>query len=251
MHSLEQSFAEPRVPGGLAYMSVVTRLSTVQVVFMNRFLVEFLDYLAGETRQRRACTRWAPVGGWRLVVGAFSRPDTCCVPPPLPHAAMLAMQAKPKDLPGQQGDAASLPAPAPVPQRQLSGHRQTSVAGGSSTAAAAAAAVAAATAAAGAAPPAAAPAAAADKPLVLLLDVHLDAPVLVMPRDSSSQDHLEVDLGTLELSNRVVWEMRAEDRDRQKLLVDEMQVGGVARVRFVGRACAALEDVVAQAVSAA
>lgn len=48
MHSLEQSFAEPRVPGGVQYMSVVTHLSTVQIVFMNRFLVEFLDYLAGK-----------------------------------------------------------------------------------------------------------------------------------------------------------------------------------------------------------
>lgn len=48
MHSLEQSFTEARVPGGLQYMSVVTHLSTVQIVFMNRFLVEFLDYLAGK-----------------------------------------------------------------------------------------------------------------------------------------------------------------------------------------------------------
>lgn len=48
MHSLEQSFTEPRVPGGVQYMSVVTHLSTVQIVFMNRFLVEFLDYLAGK-----------------------------------------------------------------------------------------------------------------------------------------------------------------------------------------------------------
>jgi hypothetical protein len=48
MHSLEQSFSEARVPGGLQYMSVVTHLSTVQIVFMNRFLVEFLDYLAGK-----------------------------------------------------------------------------------------------------------------------------------------------------------------------------------------------------------
>lgn len=46
---MEQSFAEQRVPGGMQYMSVVTHLSTVQIVFMNRFLVEFLDYLAGET----------------------------------------------------------------------------------------------------------------------------------------------------------------------------------------------------------
>jgi hypothetical protein len=47
MHSLEESFSEGRVPGGMQFMSVVTRLSTVQIVFMNRFLVEFLDYLAG------------------------------------------------------------------------------------------------------------------------------------------------------------------------------------------------------------
>lgn len=47
MHSVEQSFSEPRVPGGVQYMSVVTHLSTVQIVYMNRFLTEFLDYLAG------------------------------------------------------------------------------------------------------------------------------------------------------------------------------------------------------------
>jgi hypothetical protein len=47
MHSLEESFSEGRVPGGMQFMSVVTRLSTVQIVFINRFLVEFLDYLAG------------------------------------------------------------------------------------------------------------------------------------------------------------------------------------------------------------
>lgn len=63
---------------------------------------------------------------------------------------------------------------------------------------------------------------ASDKPLVLLLDVALDAPVLVLPLVSRSDDHLEVDLGTLQLSNRVVWEMRTEDK--QKLLVDEMEV---------------------------
>jgi hypothetical protein len=55
MHSLEQSFAEPRVPGGVQYMSVVTHLSTVQIVFMNMFLVEFLDYLAGEPQLRYRC----------------------------------------------------------------------------------------------------------------------------------------------------------------------------------------------------
>lgn len=47
MHSLQESFSEGRVPGGSQFTSVVARLSTVQVVFMNRFLTEFLDYLAG------------------------------------------------------------------------------------------------------------------------------------------------------------------------------------------------------------
>jgi hypothetical protein len=55
MHSVEQSFIESRVPSGLSFMSVGARLSTVQVVFMNRFLAEFLDYLAGVTVQLAAC----------------------------------------------------------------------------------------------------------------------------------------------------------------------------------------------------
>lgn len=67
-------------------------------------------------------------------------------------------------------------------------------------------------------------AAAEAKPLILLLDVHLDAPVLLMPLNSYSDDHLEVDLGTLQLSNTVVWQMTT-GQDRQKLLMDEMQVG--------------------------
>jgi hypothetical protein len=68
MHSLEQSFAEPRVPGGVQYMSVVTHLSTVQLVFMNRFLVEFLDYLAGATAALTVLT---------LLLG--KRHAACCV----------------------------------------------------------------------------------------------------------------------------------------------------------------------------
>lgn len=62
------------------------------------------------------------------------------------------------------------------------------------------------------------------KPVVVLLDVNLEAPVLLLPLTSGSDDLLEVDLGTLQLKNLVVWEMRSEDKDRQKLLVDEMQV---------------------------
>eukprot|EP00878_Enallax_costatus_P018255 GHUV01019211.1.p1 GENE.GHUV01019211.1~~GHUV01019211.1.p1 ORF type:complete len:760 (+),score=304.75 GHUV01019211.1:378-2657(+) len=148
MHSVEESFMENRVPGGMQYMSVVAHLSTVQIVFMNKFLVEFLDYLA----------------------------------------AMLAMQAKPKQ---------HLPQPESPQQHQQQQPQQAAPADSASTAAAA-------------------------KPLVLLLDVQLDAPVLLMPLTSSSDDHIEVDLGTLQLTNRVVWEMHTDDK--QKLLMDEMEV---------------------------
>eukprot|EP00882_Tetradesmus_deserticola_P022006 GHRQ01023880.1.p2 GENE.GHRQ01023880.1~~GHRQ01023880.1.p2 ORF type:complete len:101 (-),score=13.45 GHRQ01023880.1:37-339(-) len=47
MHSVQESFSEARVPAGMQFMSVVASLSTVQIVFMNMFMVEFLDYLAG------------------------------------------------------------------------------------------------------------------------------------------------------------------------------------------------------------
>jgi hypothetical protein len=130
---------------------------------------------------------------------------------------MLAMQAKPIEAaqPGAEQDAADAQ-PTQQQQQQLSPARQTSQP---------AAAVVAAAARATGQPVAAAGAAGAlaAKPLVLLLDVHLDAPVLLLPLSSASEDRIEVDLGTLQLSNRVLWEMRTE-QDSQKLLVDDMQV---------------------------
>jgi hypothetical protein len=133
---------------------------------------------------------------------------------------MLAMQAKPVD--AAQLDAGTADAQSDQqPQHQLEPHRQSSQP---------AAAVAAAAAHAMGQPAAggSTSGAAAAKPLVLLLDVHLDAPVLLLPLDSASDDRIEVDLGTLQLSNRVLWEMRTE-QDSQKLLVDELQVGGTIR----------------------
>ena len=52
MHSIAESYAEPRVPGGASYMSVATRVSTVRVVYMQRFLNELLEYLSGGARTR-------------------------------------------------------------------------------------------------------------------------------------------------------------------------------------------------------
>lgn len=47
MHSIAESYPEARVPGGAPYMSVEARLSTVRIVYMQRFLDEFTEYLAG------------------------------------------------------------------------------------------------------------------------------------------------------------------------------------------------------------
>jgi len=133
----------------------------------------------------------------------------CChlwvVPSCAALSAMLAMQAPPKALP----DAAADTAPG-TSQQQPQPPQDGSTAKAGATSAPATA---------------ASSAAAAAKPVVVLLDVNLEAPVLVLPLDSSSDDNIEVDLGTLALNNLVVWEMRSEDKDRQKLLVDDMQVG--------------------------
>jgi hypothetical protein len=47
MHSITESYSEPRVPDGAHYTSVEARLSTVRIVYMQRFLNEFTEYLAG------------------------------------------------------------------------------------------------------------------------------------------------------------------------------------------------------------
>jgi hypothetical protein len=143
---------------------------------------------------------------------------------------MLAMQAPPKPLP--EAASAADAAAATAQQQQLlatqaDGTSTGASAGASPTATPASTSGTAATAAAATAQLAAStPAPAAAKPLVLLLDVNLEAPVLLMPLNSTSDDLIELDLGELQLSNLVVWEMRCEDKDRQKLLVDEMQVCG-------------------------
>jgi len=131
---------------------------------------------------------------------------------------MLAMQAQPI-LQDVDTAAAHLqpPSPAQLPSSPAAATAATATAGNGPPATAS---------------PVAAAAAADAKPLILLLDVHLDAPVLLMPLNSSSEDHLEVDLGTLQLSNNVVWQMTTGP-DRQKLLMDEMQVS----VTLVGIRC--------------
>lgn len=50
---------------------------------------------------------------------------------------------------------------------------------------------------------------------LLLMDVEADAPVITMPRSSDSQDFLEVDLGTLKMTNCINWRFGSSPRDRK------------------------------------
>ncbi len=47
MHSAAESASQPRVPSGGAYSSLTASLSSVRVVYLNRFLTELLAYLFG------------------------------------------------------------------------------------------------------------------------------------------------------------------------------------------------------------
>lgn len=57
---------------------------------------------------------------------------------------------------------------------------------------------------------------------MLLLDVHMEAPVIEMPRHSESADSLEVDLGVLDLSNAITFTAPVT-AGAMRPLVDRMQ----------------------------
>lgn len=52
-------------------------------------------------------------------------------------------------------------------------------------------------------------------PLVLHMDLHMDAPVITMPRFSNSTDNIKVDLGSVHLSNQVAWRSGSSVSDPQ------------------------------------
>lgn len=167
---------------------------------------------------------------------------------------MFAMGAKPKVQP-ELGAPARAPAPAAAstaaaaPPADAPGERQrthphlhaaieAAAGGGAVTDRAAAGTVAAAAGAPGAPapprPPAGAGAAPEARPMQLLLDVSLDAPILVLPLNSGSPDHMEIDLGTLLVNNKIVWELRggvAGGEEQQKVLMDDMRVSHTRRRR--------------------
>ena len=51
--------------------------------------------------------------------------------------------------------------------------------------------------------------------MILVLDISMEAPVITMPRNSSSKDAVEVDLGSLHLSNTVAWRNGTNISDRK------------------------------------
>lgn len=51
----------------------------------------------------------------------------------------------------------------------------------------------------------------APPPPLVLLDVSLNAPVIVLPQSSSSSEALELDLGILRVTNSIAWDQSVVD----------------------------------------
>ncbi len=64
------------------------------------------------------------------------------------------------------------------------------------------------------------------QPMHLLLDVQLDAPVITMPKTSSSPDYMEVDLGRLDIRNTIAYEEGSSAVPGHGTLLDNLEVGG-------------------------
>lgn len=43
------------------------------------------------------------------------------------------------------------------------------------------------------------------QPLILILDVEMEAPIITMPRESDSKDAIKLDLGSLHVGNSIDW----------------------------------------------
>jgi hypothetical protein len=149
MHSVKESYSEPRVPDGTAYYSFHAKMQAVTIVYLSRFLNEFLSYLSGLFFLCPPAPQHAKAGK-KPVQGI---PEDRPLDPAMPTAGRTVsagFEAISKELHGLSADTAS----------------------GMGT--------------------------------PILLDVEMNAPVIEMPRHSTSDDSLEVDLGVLKLTNRVV-----------------------------------------------
>jgi hypothetical protein len=154
MHSVQESYTESRVPDGFQFYSLQATMQAVTIVYLNRFLDEFLRYLSG----------------------------LFFLCPPMPeHLKQLKRSQR-----GSQAGAATQGQPS-NPGQPFAGRRESDSTDDASREAAS--------------PLAAAEASSA---IAILLDVEMNAPVIEMPRYSTSADSLEVDLGVLKLTNSIV-----------------------------------------------
>lgn len=151
MHSLQESFSEARVPDGSAYYSLQATMQAVTIVYLNRFLDEFLRYLSG----------------------------LFYLCPPVPEHVLKLREKARNDIKAaagaEQGGTNSLVKPQ-VSESALAHSKDSQPAADAAEIAA----------------------------TIVLLDVKMNAPVIEMPRHSTSTDSLEVDLGVLTLTNSIV-----------------------------------------------
>lgn len=155
MHSLKESYSEPRVPDGVPYCSLRADMQAVTIVYLNRFLCEFLSYLSG-------LFHFCPPELAELIPATAD-----AVPTPVAVTSRKSFES-------HAGHARDQSAYFDAMSRELQEKR--------------------------------ADLADLVKQLgfAVLLDVEMNAPVIEMPRNSESRDSLEVDLGVLTITNRIV-----------------------------------------------
>jgi hypothetical protein len=139
MHSAKESFEEARVPDGRPYYSLRANMQEVTVVYLNRFVKEFLSYLSVLFHFCPAPAQASTPA--RKTPAADSTTPSALLQPERPTSAALDTEKF-----AQMLEELGVP---------------------------------------------------------VLLDVEMQAPVIVMPRHSTSDDSLEVDLGVLQLTSSI------------------------------------------------
>ncbi len=184
----------------MPYFSVLARLSEVQIVFMKRFLNEFLEYLAVMLAMQAKPKHVQPAAAAEAATKpAMAAPASAASAPPAALSAASTAASSVEATPASRAPSAPAPAASILEARPAAACTE-------------------------AAPPATEQP--APRPLLVLLDVSLDAPVINLPLNSHTPgDCMEVDLGMLTVRNSVLWQMRAEaGAARQRVLLDDMAI---------------------------
>lgn len=157
MHSVEESYSEPRVPDGSPFYSLQATMQAVTIVYLNRFLSEFLTYLSGlfhlcpaVSDDMKKLRKQAEKDSKAAKAADAQHADPADAPPPSALQTSASIAAFSKEVQGAPAEAVE------------------------------------------------------NAGITVLLDVEMNAPVIEMPRHSSSADSLEIDLGVLKLTNSIV-----------------------------------------------